>query len=66
MSLKSFHIVFVTFTFLMSLFFVLWSFVWAEDVSFVTHAIGWSGIVGFILVPIYAVYFWKKASKLIL
>jgi hypothetical protein len=66
MSLKSFHIVFVTFTFLMSLFFVLWSFLWAADVSTVTQVIGWSGIAGLLLVPVYAVYFWKKSAKLIL
>lgn len=66
MSLKSFHIVFITFIFLMSLFFVLWSFVWADDLSLVTYVIGWSGVAGFFLIPIYAVYFWKKTSKLIL
>ncbi len=66
MSLKSFHIVFVTFTFLMSLFFVLWSFVWVKEISFTTHVIGWCGVAGLLLVPIYAVYFWKKAAKIIL
>jgi len=66
MSLKSFHIVFVTFTFLMSLFFVLWAFAWTADLSTATRAIGWSGVVGLLLVPVYAVYFWKKSSKIIL
>jgi hypothetical protein len=66
MSLKSFHIVFVTFTFLMSLFFVLWSFVWSADTSATTEIIGWCGAAGLLLVPVYAVYFWKKASHIIL
>jgi hypothetical protein len=66
MSLKSFHIVFVVFTFLMSLFFTLWSFVLAEDISFITRLIGWCGVAGLLLVPVYAVYFWKKAAKIIL
>ncbi len=66
MSLKSFHIVFVSLTFLMSLFFVLWSFVWSVDASPTTEIIGWCGVVGLILVPVYAVYFWKKAANLIL
>jgi hypothetical protein len=66
MSLKSFHIVFVTFTFLMSLFFVLWSFVWSADTSTATEIIGWCGAAGLLLVPVYAVYFWKKAANIIL
>jgi hypothetical protein len=28
--------------------------------------IGWCGVAGLLLVPIYAVYFWKKAAKIIL
>ena len=59
-------VVFVVFTFLMSSFFVLWSFVLAKEISFTTDVIGWCGIVGLVLVPIYAVYFWKKAAKIIL
>ncbi len=66
MSLKSFHIVFVAFTFLMSLFFVMWSFVWSVDASAMTRAIGWCGVAGLLLVPIYAVYFWKKSANMIL
>ena len=66
MSLKSFHIVFVSFTFLMSLFFVLWSRLLAKDISTMTTAIDWCGIIGLILAPIYGVYFWRKSAKLIL
>jgi vacuolar-type H+-ATPase subunit I/STV1 len=66
MSLKSFHIIFVSVTFLMSLFFVLWSRLLAKDVSTITTAIGWCGIVGLVIAPLYGVYFWRKSSKLIL
>ena len=66
MSLKSFHIVFVTFTFLMSLFFTVWSFGFAKDLSLSTSLIGWCGIAGLVLAPIYGLYFWKKSAKIIL
>lgn len=66
MSLKSFHIIFVSITFLMSLFFVLWSRFLAQDVSTITTLIGWCGIIGLVVAPVYGVYFWRKSSKLIL
>lgn len=66
MSLKSFHIVFVTFAFLMSLFFIFWSFVYLDEPSSMKSLIGYSGIAGLILTPIYGIYFWKKAAKIIL
>jgi hypothetical protein len=50
----------------MSLFFVMWSFVWSVDASAMTRAIGWCGVAGLLLVPIYAVYFWKKSANIIL
>jgi hypothetical protein len=50
----------------MSLFFVLWSRLLAKDVSTITTAIGWCGIIGLVIAPLYGVYFWRKSSKLIL
>jgi hypothetical protein len=44
----------------------LWAFAWSADLSTATRVIGWSGVLGLLLVPVYAVYFWKKASKIIL
>jgi hypothetical protein len=64
MSLKSFHIVFVVFTFLMSLFFAVWSFVIAKDVNPISSIIGWCGVVGLVLSPLYGIYFYKKAAKI--
>jgi hypothetical protein len=64
MSLKSFHIVFVVFTFLMSLFFAVWSFLIAKDVTPISSIIGWCGVVGLVLSPLYGIYFYKKAAKI--
>ncbi len=66
MSLKSFHILFVTFTFLLSLFFLLWSKLFMEQADMVQSVIFISGIVGLIFSPLYGIYFWKKTSKIIL
>ncbi|MBU6327444.1 MAG: hypothetical protein KGQ89_07445 [Verrucomicrobia bacterium] len=66
MSLKSFHIVFVTFTFLLSAFFTAWAFGFAEERSAFVPFIGWCGVAGLLLSPLYGVYFWKKAAKIYL
>ncbi len=63
MSLKSFHIVFVIFALLLSLFFVAWYFVFAGDASPMNGIIGWSGVAGLVLTPVYAVYFLKKSRN---
>jgi hypothetical protein len=66
MSLKSFHILFVTFTFLLSLFFMLWSKFYMEQADLVQSVIFVSGIAGLIFSPLYGIYFWKKTAKIIL
>ena len=63
MSLKSFHIVFVTFALLLSLFFVTWYFVIGIDASPMSGIVGWSGVAGLVFTPVYAVYFLKKSRK---
>ncbi len=64
MSLRSFHIVFVTICTLFSAFLVVWAFVLAPEPSAMATAFGIIGIVGLLLMPVYAVYFLKKAAKL--
>lgn len=66
MSLKSFHIVFVTFALLLSLFFVTWYFVIGVDVSPMSCLVGWSGVGGLVLTPVYAIYFLKKSRKFLI
>lgn len=67
MSLRGFHIVFITLTTLLSVFLALWAFLWAPaDPGLATPVLGVVGIAGTIGLPIYGVYFYRKARKLIL
>ena len=64
MSLRSFHIVFITVCTLFCAFLVLWSFVLAPEPSAMATAFGVVGIIGILLMPAYAIFFLKKAAKL--
>lgn len=64
MSLRSFHLVFVTVCTLFCAFLVLWAFVLAPEPSAAATAFGVVGIAGLLLMPAYALYFLKKAAKL--
>jgi hypothetical protein len=64
MSLRGFHIVFVSVCTILCLFLIVWAFVLSPLPSATSTTAGVSGIVGLLLIPFYAVYFLKKASKL--
>lgn len=64
MSLKGFHIVFVTLTTLLCVFLALWSFVWADQPSAMTRVLGFIGVAGALGMPVYGVCFYRKACKL--
>jgi hypothetical protein len=64
MSLRSFHIVFVTVCTLFCAFLAVWAFVLAPEPSTAATSFGIVGIVGLVLMPVYAIYFLKKAAKL--
>lgn len=64
MSLRSFHLVFVTVCTLLSAFLVFWAFVLAPEPSTASTAFGIVGVIGMLLMPAYALYFLKKATKL--
>ena len=64
MSLRSFHIVFITVCTLLCAFLVLWAFVLAPEPSAMATAFGIVGITGMVLMPAYAIAFLRKASKL--
>lgn len=64
MSLRSFHLVFVSVCTLFSAFLIVWAFVLAPEPSAMATAFGVVGIVGTLLIPAYGVLFLKKASKL--
>jgi hypothetical protein len=64
MSLRSFHIVFITVCTLFCVFLALWAFVLAPEPSAMATGSGIAGIIGIILMPAYAICFCKKANKL--
>jgi hypothetical protein len=64
MSLKGFHLVFITICTLLCVFLVVWAFLFnSEPTSGLSLGLGITGITGLILMPVYAVYFYRKASK---
>ena len=64
MSLKSFHIVFVSVSTLLCLFLALWAFVLAPESSTMFTAIGVVGALGTLLMPVYGVCFYRKAARI--
>jgi hypothetical protein len=64
MSLRSFHIVFITVCALLCAFLVVWAFVLAPETSGIATASGIAGISGIVLIPAYAIAFLRKSSKL--
>ena len=63
MSLKGFHIVFVAVASIMFAFLVLWSFVITEEKSVVASTLGYLGIAGLLVMPLYGRYFLRKAVR---
>lgn len=64
MSLRAFHIVFVTVCTLLCAFLVVWAFWLAPETSDLATGMGVTGIVGLLIMPIYGIYFFRKAAKL--
>jgi hypothetical protein len=64
MSLKGFHIVFVSVSMLLFVFLILWGFVLAPEKSTLATTMGITGIVGTLLMPVYGVYFIRKARRI--
>jgi len=64
MNLKGFHIVFVTVSLLLFAFLVVWGFLLAPEKTTLATAMGFTGIVGVLLMPLYGVYFLRKAKRL--
>ena len=66
MSLRAFHIVFVTVTTLLFAFLAVWAFGFATDRTATITALGVVSIVGALVMPAYGVFFYKKVRKLVL
>jgi hypothetical protein len=66
MTLRGFHIVFVTVCTLLFGFLAAWGFLLASESSSLTFGTGIVGIVGLLGLPFYGVYFYRKAKRLAL
>ena len=64
MSLKGFHIVFVTVSTLLCVFLALWAFVLAPEQSGMFTALGVVGATGALLIPVYGVCFYRKITRI--
>ncbi len=64
MSLRNFHIVFVSVSSALFVFLTLWSFLFAPEKSSLTHTIGITGIAGLVLMLAYGIYFLRKTRQL--
>ena len=64
MSLKTFHIVFVSVSTLLCVFLALWSFVLSSESSHMITAVGIVGAIGAVLMPVYGVCFYRKAASI--
>ncbi len=64
MSLKSFHIVFVTVCTLLFTFLAVWSFLISDEQSSLIRSMGYVGIAGIVLMQVYGVYFIRKARAI--
>ena len=64
MSLKNFHLVFVTISSLLFAFLAVWSFVTSPEQSTLVKVLGGVGIAGVAVMLTYGVYFYRKIQKL--
>lgn len=66
MSLRGFHIVFVTVCTLLFASLAAWGLLLSPERSSLPLAMGIVGIAGLLVMPAYGVYFYRKAKKLVL
>jgi hypothetical protein len=66
MSLRAFHIVFVTVSTLLFVFLAVWAFAFATDRTSTITALGAISAVFALIMPVYGVCFYKKVRKIVL
>jgi multidrug transporter EmrE-like cation transporter len=66
MSLRAFHIVFVTVSTLLFAFLAVWAFAFATDRTATITALGVTAVVGALVMPVYGVFFYRKARKILI
>lgn len=64
MSLKGFHLVFVSVSLLLFAFLALWGFLFTPEKSATATVLGVVGVIGLLVTPVYGVYFLRKARNL--
>ena len=64
MSLKAFHIIFVTLATLLCVFLALWAFLRTDSGGTLVTVLGIAGIIGAIGLPVYVICFLRKAKKM--
>ncbi len=64
MTLKTFHIIFVSVASLLFAFLAVWGFFLAGESSGMALGMRVTGVLGLLIMPIYGVYFYRKAAKL--
>lgn len=64
MSLKGFHIVFVTVSSLLFAFLAIWGFLLSPEQSSLATTLGFVGVAGVALMQVYGVYFIRKARRI--
>lgn len=66
MSLRAFHIVFVTVSTLLCLFFAVWAFGFSRESGAIITVLGVVGVIGSLGMPVYGVFFYRKARNILL
>ncbi|MCW1885418.1 hypothetical protein OKA04_11820 [Luteolibacter flavescens] len=66
MSLRAFHIVFVTVSTLLFVFLTVWAFAFAADRTAIITTLGAISAVCAVVMPVYGVCFYKKVRNIVL
>ena len=66
MSLKAFHIVFVTVSTLLFVFLTVWAFAFAKDRTGMITGLGVVSALCSVVMPVYGVYFYRKVRNIVL
>ncbi|MFK7911057.1 MAG: hypothetical protein AB8F34_10735 [Akkermansiaceae bacterium] len=64
MSIKGFHIIFITIATLLCLFVVVWAFVLEDTATLWLKIFGGSCALAAIVLPVYGVSFYRKVQKI--
>lgn len=66
MSLRAFHIIFVTVSTLLFVFLAVWALAFVPDKSSIIRTLGIASAVAAVCMPVYGVYFYRKVRKIVL